>query len=78
MSQPDVILIGDAPFPRMLQIMLDPMAWPDRYAALNEFFAHDLPDFAGWCGRPLQAAGYLLPAHWTHSRASTRLAMLKT
>ncbi len=62
MSQRIVIVVEDDPFPRMLHAMLDPTAADERFAALSEFFAHDLPDFAGWCERLRGHAGKLYPA----------------
>lgn len=46
----------------MLQLMLDPTASAKRFAALSEFFARDLPDFAAWCARVRENAGTLYPA----------------
>ena len=57
-----IIVVEDDPFPRMLQVMLDPAAAPERFAALADFFAHDLPDFAGWCEQLRARAGKLYPA----------------
>lgn len=62
MPQRTVIVVEDDPFPRMLKVMLDPSAEPARFAALADFFAHDLPDFAGWCRRMRERAGALYPA----------------
>jgi phosphoglycerate dehydrogenase-like enzyme len=62
MAQNAVIVVEDDPFPRMLQVMLDPTASSEQFAALSEFFAHDLPDFAAWCARVRQNAGALYPA----------------
>jgi phosphoglycerate dehydrogenase-like enzyme len=62
MPQRTVIVVEDDPFPRMLQVMLDPAASGERFAALADFFAHDLPDFAGWCERLRGNAGKLFPA----------------
>ena len=48
MTTRPVIVVEDDPFPRMLKAFLDPTIEPQRLAALADFFAHDLPDFAGW------------------------------
>ena len=57
-----VIVVEDDPFPRMLQVMLDPSATTERFAALADFVAHDLPDFTAWCQRVRENAGALYPA----------------
>ena len=57
-----VILVEDDPFPRMLKAFLDPSIEPQRLAALADFFAHDLPDFAGWLAQLRAMAGPLYPA----------------
>jgi phosphoglycerate dehydrogenase-like enzyme len=57
-----VIVVEDDPFPRMLKAFLDPTIAPERLAALADFFAHDLPDFAGWLAQLRATAGPLYPA----------------
>ena len=57
-----IILVEDDPFPRMLKAFLDPTAEPQYLAALADFFAHDLPDFAGWLANLRELAGPLFPA----------------
>ncbi len=46
-----VIVVEDDPFPRLIQVILDPTTPAARVAAFSDFFAHELPDFAGWCER---------------------------
>ena len=46
-----VVVVEDDPFPRLLQVILDPATPPARLAAFSHFFAHELPDFSGWCER---------------------------
>jgi phosphoglycerate dehydrogenase-like enzyme len=46
-----IIVVEDDPFPRLIQVILDPTAPAARLAAFSHFFAHEEPDFAGWCGR---------------------------
>ena len=46
-----VVVVEDDPFPRLIQVILDPAAPAARRAAFSHFFAHEEPDFAGWCGR---------------------------
>jgi phosphoglycerate dehydrogenase-like enzyme len=48
-AQPPLIVVEDDPFTRIVQVVLDPSAPPARVAAFADFFAHDLPDFPGWC-----------------------------
>ncbi len=62
MSARPVIVVEDDPFPRMLKAFLDPAAEPQQLAALADFFAHDLPDFAGWLAELRAVAGPLSPA----------------
>ena len=57
-----IIVVEDDPFPRMLKAFLDPSIEPQRLAALADFFAHDLPDFAGWLAHLRAMAGPLYPA----------------
>ncbi len=51
MAQRPVIVIEDDPFTRVIQIVLDPDTSAERRTAFADFFAHDEPDFAGWCTR---------------------------
>jgi len=46
-----VVVVEDDPFPRLIQVILDPAVPAARVAAFSHFFAHELPDFAGWCVR---------------------------
>ncbi len=46
-----VVVVEDDPFPRLIQVILDPDTPAARVAAFSHFFAHELPDFTGWCGR---------------------------
>ena len=62
MTTRPVILVEDDPFPRMLKAFLDPTIEPQRLAALADFFAHDLPDFAAWLAHLRAMAGPLYPA----------------
>lgn len=57
-----VLVVEDDAFPRMLKAFLDPTIEPQRLAALADFFAHDLPDFAGWLAHLRAMAGPLYPA----------------
>ena len=62
MTTRPVIVVEDDPFPRMLKAFLDPTIEPQRLAAIADFFAHDLPDFAGWLANLRAMAGPLYPA----------------
>ena len=57
-----ILVVEDDPFPRLLQVILDPAAPAARVAAFGDFFAHDLPDFAGWCAALRGRLGGLYPA----------------
>jgi len=46
-----VVVVEDDPFPRLIQVILDPDTPAARVAAFSHFFAHELPDFTGWCKR---------------------------
>src|SRR5947209_12231929 len=57
-----VLVVEDDPFTRITQVVLDPRTTEERRAAFADFFAHDLPDFEGWCERVRREAGGLYPA----------------
>jgi phosphoglycerate dehydrogenase-like enzyme len=57
-----IIVVEDDPFPRLIQVILDPATPAARTAAFDHFVAHDLPDFAGWCERLRARLGRLYPA----------------
>jgi phosphoglycerate dehydrogenase-like enzyme len=59
---PNLLIVEDDPFLRIVQLVLDPNASPERSAAFADFFAHDEPDFAGWRAKVRQKAGGLYPA----------------
>jgi phosphoglycerate dehydrogenase-like enzyme len=59
---PNLLIVEDDPFLRIVQLVLDPNANRERLAAFADFFAHDEPDFAGWCAKVRQKAGGLHPA----------------
>lgn len=46
-----VIVVEDDPFTRLIPLVLEPDADPERRAAFADFMAHDEPDFDGWCTR---------------------------
>jgi phosphoglycerate dehydrogenase-like enzyme len=57
-----VLVVEDDPFPRLIQVILDPDTPAARVDAFSHFFAHELPDFAGWCERLRARLGNLYPA----------------
>lgn len=57
-----VIVVEDDPFPRLIQVILDPDTPAARVAAFSHFFAHELPDFTGWCERLRARLKRLYPA----------------
>jgi len=59
---PNIVVAEDDGFLRVVQIVLDPDVSGERVAAYTDFFAHDEPDFAGWCARVRQQATGLYPA----------------
>ena len=59
---PNLIVAEDDGFLRVVQIVLDPNVSGGRVAAYTDFFAHDEPDFAGWCATVREKAGKLYPA----------------
>jgi phosphoglycerate dehydrogenase-like enzyme len=60
--QRPVIVVEDDPFPRALQVILDPETPTARAAAFADFFAHELPDFTGWCEGLRARIGSLYPS----------------
>jgi phosphoglycerate dehydrogenase-like enzyme len=57
-----LLVVEDDPFLRILPVILDPAVLPERYAAFADFFAHEEPDFAGYCARVRATASGLFPA----------------
>ena len=49
-SRPKFVVENDS-FLRLIQVIFDPAAPADRFAAFAHFCKHDLPDFRGWCER---------------------------
>ncbi|MGH8641708.1 MAG: hypothetical protein ACRET6_08345, partial [Burkholderiales bacterium] len=61
-SSRPIIVVEDDPFPRLIQVILDPDTPVARVDAFAHFFAHELPDFAGWCERLRARLGNIYPA----------------
>lgn len=62
MAHHPVIVIENDQSLRLLQAFLDPAPHPERTAALDDYLAHDLPDFAGWLARTRVRARGAYPA----------------
>ena len=59
---PNILVVEDDRFLRVVQIVLDPQVSGERVAAYTDFFAHDEPNFAGWCDKVRLQAGPIFPA----------------
>jgi phosphoglycerate dehydrogenase-like enzyme len=57
-----LLVVEDDPFLRVLQVVLDPATPAERTAAFADFFAHEEPDFDGYCARVRAKATGLFPA----------------
>jgi phosphoglycerate dehydrogenase-like enzyme len=57
----NVLVVEDDRFLRVVGIVLDPNTSAERTAAYADFFAHDEPDFDGWCRRLRERVGGLFP-----------------
>jgi phosphoglycerate dehydrogenase-like enzyme len=62
MAQLPLLVVEDDPFLRMVGIVLDPSTSAERYAAFADFFAHEEPDFDGYCARVRARVGGLFPS----------------
>jgi phosphoglycerate dehydrogenase-like enzyme len=61
-SKAPILVVEDDPFARLVGVVLDPSTSAERYAAYADFFAHDEPDFDGYCARVRARAAALFPA----------------
>lgn len=61
-SRPIFVVENDT-FLRLVQVVLDPSAPPERIEAFAHFCAHDLPDFRGWYERVRGRMQHLFPAN---------------
>lgn len=61
-SQAPILVVENDPFLRTVGILLDPATSAERYAAYADFFAHDDPDFEGYCARVRARVGALFPS----------------
>jgi phosphoglycerate dehydrogenase-like enzyme len=62
MAQAPIIVVEDDPFLRIVGVVLDPSTSAERHAAFADFFAHEEPDFAGYCARVRTRVGALFPS----------------
>ena len=62
------IVIEEDKFLRMLPVIFDPETPAEHRRAIADFFAHDEPDFAGWCRRVRQQIPGLFPAEIAFAR----------
>ena len=69
--RPKLVVENDS-FLRLIQVILDPAASGERFAAFAHFCAHDLPDFGGWCERIRARVQDFYPAKFTWSMISQR------
>ena len=61
-SKAPILVVEDDRFLRLVGVVLDPATSPERYAAYADFFAHDDPDFDGYCARVRTRVGALFPS----------------
>jgi phosphoglycerate dehydrogenase-like enzyme len=65
------ILIEEDHFLKIVPVILDPATPPAHLQAVADFFAHDVPDFSGWCAGLRARLPGLYPARvtWAQSQA---------
>jgi phosphoglycerate dehydrogenase-like enzyme len=68
------IVIEEDHFLKIVPVVLDPATPEAHRCAVAEFFAHDEPDFLGWCGRLQQRLPGLYPAEVTFAADEADLA----
>ena len=57
-----IVVVEDDPFPRLVQVVLDPATPRARREAFAHFFSHEILDFDGWCERLRKRLGHIHPA----------------
>jgi len=57
-----VLVVEDDVFLRLIEVVLDLASSTERRAAYADYFAHDEPDFEGWCAGVRARAGHLAAA----------------
>jgi phosphoglycerate dehydrogenase-like enzyme len=60
--QPPVLVVENDVFLRLLAVVLDPASSAERRAAFADYFAHDEPNFEGYCARLRARAAPLNPS----------------
>jgi phosphoglycerate dehydrogenase-like enzyme len=68
------IVIEDDHFLKIVPVVLDPATCEAHRCAVADFFAHDEPDFLGWCSRLQQRLPGLYPAQVTFAADEADLA----
>ena len=68
------IVIEEDHFLKIVPVVLDPATPPAHQRAVAEFFAHDEPDFLGWCRRLQQRFPGLYPAEVVFAEDQADLA----
>jgi glyoxylate reductase len=68
------IVIEEDHFLKIVPVVLDPATSEPHRRAVADFFAHDEPDFLGWCGRLQERLPGLYPAEVTFAADEADLA----
>lgn len=68
------ILIEEDHFLKIVPVILDPETPPAHQRAVADFFAHDVPDFLGWCARLRARIPGLFPARVIWAGSQNELA----
>jgi phosphoglycerate dehydrogenase-like enzyme len=68
------VVIEEDHFLKIIPVVLDPATPPAHRQAVAEFFAHDEPDFLGWCRRLQERLAGLYPAEIVFARDQADLA----
>jgi gluconate 2-dehydrogenase len=68
------ILIEEDHFLKIVPVILDPATPPAHQQAVADFFAHDVPDFPGWCAQLRARVPGLWPARVTWAASQADLA----
>jgi lactate dehydrogenase-like 2-hydroxyacid dehydrogenase len=62
------IVVEQDKFLRLLPVIFDPATPAEHQRAIADFFAHDEPDFAGWCRRLRERMPGIVPAEIVFAR----------
>jgi phosphoglycerate dehydrogenase-like enzyme len=77
-TQRPILVVEDDQFIRIIGVVLDPSTSEERRQAFAYFFAHDEPDFEGWCESVRKAAPGLYPAEVRLAGSEEELPSLLT